>query len=555
MQKERIFMKTKNSENNSQQKVAKPKMSLFSVIMLALSSIIGSGWLFGSWGGAKTAGPAAIISWVIGAVVIGAIAFNYIELGTMFPESGGMSKYAQYTHGPLLGFIASWSNWVSLVTLLPIEAVAAVQYMSSWPWKWASWSHGFYANGTVTTEGLFVVFLFILVFTLLNYWSVNLLTRFTTLTSIFKIVVPVLTIIMLLASGFHSQNFHNVATGGFFPYGTAPIFTATTVSGIIFSYNAFQTVINVGDEIENPKKNIWRGIVISLLISIVIYVMLQFTFIGVIDPGTLAKHGWNGINFSSPFADLAIMLNLNWLVILLYIDAFVSPFGTGVSFVASTSRTLAAMTENGHMPKFLGKINKKWGTPRIAMIVNWVVSCILVSVFRNWAVLASVIATSTMIAYLTGPVTLGSLRLHAPHFKRPVKISFAGIMAPLAFVLASLAIYWAMWPTTVEVILVIMLGLPFYFFYENKNGWKDTLTKFRGGAWMVVYLIFMAAFSYIGSTPFGGQNWIHYPYDFIVIIVVSLVFFYWGVFSYQRTGNMLNAKNVNEQVEDDQVDD
>lgn len=94
MQKERIFMKTKNSENNSQQKVAKPKMSLFSVIMLALSSIIGSGWLFGSWEGAKTAGPAAIISWVIGAVVIGAIAFNYIELGTMFPESGGMSKYA-----------------------------------------------------------------------------------------------------------------------------------------------------------------------------------------------------------------------------------------------------------------------------------------------------------------------------------------------------------------------------------------------------------------------------------------------------------------------------
>jgi amino acid transporter len=60
------------------------------------------------------AGPAAIISWIIGFVVIGSIAYNYIEIGTMFPQSGGMSNYAQYTHGSLLGFIAAWANWVSL---------------------------------------------------------------------------------------------------------------------------------------------------------------------------------------------------------------------------------------------------------------------------------------------------------------------------------------------------------------------------------------------------------------------------------------------------------
>ena len=95
--------------------------------MLALGSLIGSGWLFGSWEAAEVAGPAAIFSWVI----IGVIAYNYVELGTMFPESGGMSKFAQYSHGSLVGFIASWANWISLVTLLPIEAVAAVQYMAS----------------------------------------------------------------------------------------------------------------------------------------------------------------------------------------------------------------------------------------------------------------------------------------------------------------------------------------------------------------------------------------------------------------------------------------
>ncbi|USS88391.1 APC family permease [Fructilactobacillus hinvesii] len=529
-------------------KVKKTKMSLFSVVMLALSSIIGSGWLFGSWEAAKISGPAAIISWIIGAIVIGSIAYVYIELGTMFPESGGMSKYAGYTHGPLLGFIASWANWVSLVTLLPIEAVAAVQYMSSWPWSWASWTHGFVANGTVTTVGLIAVFVFILIFTLLNYWSVNLLTRFTSLTSIFKLVVPTVTIIMLLISGFHVGNFTNPHFGGFLPYGTAPIFAATTVSGIIFSYNAFQTVINVGDEITNPKKNIWRGIVIALLISIVIYVMLQFTFIGAIKPSMLAQVGWHGINFESPFADLAIMLNIHWLVILLYLDAFVSPFGTGVSFVASTSRTLAAMTQTGHLPKILGKMDKKWGTPRIAMVANWIISCILVSIFKNWAILASVISTSTLIAYLTGPVTLVALRKHAPEFKRPVRINIANIVAPIAFVLASLAIYWAMWPTTVEVIIVIALGLPFYFFYEGRMNWKDSKKKFNGSLWMLVYLVFMSFFSYIGSTPFHGQNWVHYPFDFVIIIIASLLFYFWGVNSYQNTDEMAHAKLVNDKV-------
>ena len=77
-----------------------------------------------------SSGPAAIISWVIGFIVIGTISYNYIEIGTMFPQSGGMSNYAQYTHGSLLGFIAAWANWVSLVTIIPIEAVSAVQYIA-----------------------------------------------------------------------------------------------------------------------------------------------------------------------------------------------------------------------------------------------------------------------------------------------------------------------------------------------------------------------------------------------------------------------------------------
>ncbi|WP_311406820.1 APC family permease [Liquorilactobacillus uvarum] len=523
------------------------KISLFNLVMLGLGSLIGSGWLFGSWEAAKVAGPAAILSWIVGAAVIGIIAYNYIELGTMLPESGGMSKYAQYTHGSLLGFIASWANWISLVTIIPIEAVAAVQYMGTWPWKWAHFTSQFVEHGTITSTGLLMVFAFIIIFTLFNYWSVSLLTRFTSLISVFKVGIPLLTIIMLGLSSFYPGNF-GTSLSSFMPYGSAAIFKATTVSGIIFSFNAFQTVINLGSEIQKPRKNIKRGIILSLLISSIIYILLQATFITSISPHMIAEHGWSGINFESPFADLAILLGIHWLSVLLYMDAFVSPFGTGVSFVASTGRALAAMVDNKHLPKILGKVNQKFGIPRIAIVTNSIISMLMVSVFRSWGTLASVVSTATLIAYLTGPVTVISFRKMAPNFTRPVRNSRLRFMAPFAFTLSSLAIYWAMWPTTFEVILIILLGLPLYLYYELKNDWTRTKKQFFSSLWMIFYLVFLTIISYVGSKEFNGLGLIKYPYDFIVIIFVSLGFYYWGTESRLFTKYFKQAQRVNDKV-------
>ncbi len=523
------------------------KIGLFQLVMLALGSLIGSGWLFGSWEASRIAGPASIISWIIGGIVIGSIAYVYVEVGTMFPQSGGMSRYAQYSHGSLLGFIAAWANWVSLITLIPIEAVAAVQYMSSWPWSWANWTHKFLHNGVITTSGLLVVFGFILIFMLLNYWSVQILTHFTSFISLFKIGIPLLTIITLTITSFHPENYGHTFKS-FMPYGSAPIFAATSVAGIIFSFDAFQTVINMGSEIKDSRKNIGRGITISLLISGVIYVLLQSTFTTAVTPAMLAHGGWAGINFESPFADLAILLGLHWLSVLLYIDAFVSPFGTGVSFAASTSRALYAMEQNQHIPHFIGKLNPKYGIPRVAMVVDTILSMVMVSVFRSWATLATVICTSTLIAYLTGPVTAVSMRKMAPNFKRPVKLKHLKFMAPFSFVLASLATYWGMWPTTVEVILVIILGLPFYFFYEWRQGFISTRKAFYSSFWMIAYLVFISIMSFIGSHQFNGINLIPYPYDFLVIIVASLGFYQWGVATRQIFPDFYEAKKLNDQV-------
>ena len=536
-----------------EQKDESNKINLPQLVLLGLGSLIGSGWLFGAWEASSIAGPAAIISWIIGFVVIGSIAYNYIEIGTMFPQSGGMSNYAQYTHGSLLGFIASWANWVSLVTIIPIEAVSAVQYMSSWPWSWAKFTTGLMKDGSISNAGLMAVFVIIIIFSLLNYWSVKLLTSFTSLISVFKLGVPLLTIIMLMISGFDTGNYGHTA-GQFMPYGSAPIFAATTASGIIFSFNAFQTIINMGSEIQKPEKNIARGIAISLTLSAVLYIVLQSTFITSMPSDMIHENGWSGINFNSPFADMAILLGLNWLAILLYMEAVVSPFGTGVSFVAVTGRVLRAMEKNGHIPKFLGKMNEKYNIPRVAIIFNAVISMLMVSLFRDWATLASVISTATLVAYLTGPTTVISLRKMAPNMHRPFRANLLKFMAPFSFVMASLAIYWAMWPTTAQVFFIIILGLPIYFFYEYKMNWKNTKKQIGGSLWIILYLIVLAALSFIGSKEFNGMNWIHYPYDFVVIIIIALIFYKFGTSSYFESIYFKRAKKINKDMREDLIE-
>ncbi len=523
------------------------KISLLAGVMMALSSLIGSGWLFGSGSAARVAGPAAIISWIIGAVIMILIAFNYVELGTMFPESGGMSRYAQYSHGPLLGFTAAWANWVSLVTLMPIEAVACVQYMSTWPWSWANWTRQFMHNGAITTPGLLVVFLILIVFTLINFWSVKLLTRFTNSVAVFKLVIPTLTILTLIITGFHSSNFgHSVAT--FMPNGTRGIFEAVAVSGIILSYDAFQTVINMGGEMVNPQRNIFRGVWISLTITAVIYIALQVAFIGAVDPATLAKVGWHGINYSSPFADLAILLGLHWLSLLLYMDAFVSPFGTGVTFAATSARTLAALTRSGNLPAWLGRLNRRYMIPRFSMVADLLLAMVLVYFFRDWSKLATVVSISTFVAYATGPVTAVSLRKLRPDFKRPFESKHLAWVAPLSFVLTGLVIYWAMWPTTAEVIGIVLLGLPIYFYYDRRYNRVPLRRQLKGAAWLLVYLVFISAVSYFGSSDFGGNGLLKYPYDFLVIIVASIFFYLWAVASRVDGPDLDAAKEVNDGV-------
>jgi amino acid transporter len=199
------------------------------------------------------------------------------------------------------------------------------------------------------------------------------------------------------------------------------------------------------------------------------------------------------------------------------------------------------MEKNGTLPAALGKLHPVWGVPRMAMFFNLAVSYLFLFFFRGWGTLAAVISVATIISYLTGPISAMALRRHAPDMHRPLRIAFLPILAGVAFVMATELLYWARWPLTGEIILLMVVALPVYCYYQAKQGWPDLRRNLKGAAWMVCYLPIVALLSWAGSTDFGGHGYLSYGTDLAVVAAVGLVFYIWGVRSGWRTPSVEQA--------------
>lgn len=522
------------SKNDAQQGSYRKSLGTVALTATGLGSIIGSGWLFGAERAAAIAGPAAVLAWVIGAVVALTIALTYTELGAMFPKAGGMVRYGQYSHGSLAGYLAAWANWIAIVSVIPGEATASVQYMSSWSFDWAA---GLYDGKELTGSGVAFASVLLVFYFFLNWFAITLFAKANTAITVFKVVVPIMTAGALIAAHFDTNNIKD--NGGFAPNGYSAVFSAVAVSGIVWAYNGFQSPINMAAEARTPGRSLPKAVIGSIVIALVIYVALQVAFLGGVPAADLAEgNGWAGLAYDSPLADLSLAWGLNWLALLLYADAFVSPSGTGMIYAATTSRMIHGVQENGHLPGIFGRVDKKTGIPRPALVLNLVIAFLFLAVFRGWGSLAEIVSVATVISYITGPVAVMSLRRLSPGLARPVRLRGMPVIAPLAMVFGSLVLYWGRWPLTGKVILIMAVGLPVWAWYELRKPWAELKPHLKSGAWMVSYLLVMAAVSWGGGEEFGGKGYLPPGWDLLIVAVLGLLFYVWGVRSAWRNPSL-----------------
>src|SRR3977135_2478270 len=96
-------------------------------------------------------------------------------LCAMFADAVGAVRYGHYSHGSLVGFVAGWAAWIAIVSVIPVEAEASVQYMRSWAWAWAQelYVHAANGQGELTVAGLMISAVLVVLYFLVNFWSVK----------------------------------------------------------------------------------------------------------------------------------------------------------------------------------------------------------------------------------------------------------------------------------------------------------------------------------------------------------------------------------------------
>ena len=201
------------------------------------------------------------------------------------------------------------------------------------------------------------------------------------------------------------------------------------------------------------------------------------------------------------------------------------------------------MERSRTVPEAFGRVHPRLGIPRPAMWFNLMVSFVFLFFFRGWGKLAAVISVATIITFLVVPVSVMVLRHTAPRLHRPLRVVGLQFFAPLAFVLATLMLFWARWPYTGQIMLVLILPLPVYLYYQNRIGWPAFRQHFRAAWWLIAYLIAITCLSWGGSREFGGRDYLSYGWDQLSIAAAALVFYFWGLRSGWRTTELEALKS------------
>lgn len=495
-------------------------VGFWGLTFVSLGSIIGSGWLLGALGAAKVAGPASLISWVMAGVFLALLALVHAELGAAYPVSGGTARFPHFAFGSLAGFTCGWMGWLQAVTIAPIEVEAALSYTNN---KIHGLIHG---NGTLSTRGMVVASVLMLVFTVINIVGVKLLADSNTITVVWKTAIPLLTVGVLLVLSFHGGNFK--AGGGFAPFGAHGVMAALP-AGVVFALQGFEQAIQVGGESKNPQRDIARAVITAMIIGTIIYILLEVAFIGALSPSKLA-HGWAnpmGKGDYGPYATLATGVGAGWLAALLYIDAFVSPAGTGLLYVGTSARVSYALGRNRYLPPVLSRVSPR-GVPLFSILLAFVVGEVAFLPFPSWQSLVGLITSATAIMYAFAPVALGALRRRDPDKERPFRLAMPGVVAPLSFIAANYIVYWAGWKANQKLFLAIIVGLVlFALHYVATPRERRPVTDWRASAWVWPWLAGLAVISWLGQ--FDGRNTIPFWTDLIILGVFSLVIYFAGV--------------------------
>ncbi|QEO56623.1 APC family permease [Francisella marina] len=479
-------------------------ISLTSLIGIGITSLIGSSWLFTAEYSTKIAGYASIVSWIVAAIITFVIALSFMEFSTLFSTNGASSKVPTIIYGPMTGFIFAVFTWLSYMMFVPIESHAIIQYLAVYfPTLLKNQTHHMIA-------GIIIVALSCL----LNFLSISLISRINSYFTILKIIIPIFValfiVIFCLSTPEQATHYVGDSSPHILTWKWSEIFTAITMGGIAFSFIGFKTIIEIAGEAHNPKSTIPLSIILVILISLIIFLLVQIAYF------YSAKNFDNvyvGTNELGAFGVVASNIGSRLLSTILYFSALTFPFICGVMYLRVSVESLNVLiTEN----ILLQDATKNRKGMKTYMLISFIISLFIFFIFDNWAEVSTFIAALMAITYLIGPLATMNFRKSIPDVNRAYKLKAADVTCFLSFYFSSIIIFFSGWNTIVNIVIFAIICSTIFIIIE-KTRVKSHKLHFLKSLWFFLHIICITIISFCYNT---------YPEYFSLILTLLLIFIF-----------------------------
>jgi len=473
-------------------------LSATNLTTLGIGAIIGAGiFVLTGQAAAQYAGPAIVISFIISGLACLFAGLCYAEFASMIPISGSAYTYAYSTLGEFMAWIIGWDLILEYLFAASTVSVGWSGYMVSFlkdfglsipPQYTAAWNSVLVdipkigwkplteqLSASLTASGVAVDSL-PHVTAILNLPAMFIIAAITILLVIgikesagfnnVMVIIKVFVILLFIGIGFffiNKANWHPFIppnTGEWGHFGWSGILRGSAV--IFFAYIGFDAVSTAAQEAKNPQRDMPIGILGSLGISTVLYILVAIVLTGIVS--------YTFLNVADPIAvgvD-AMGKGLFWLRPIIKIAAIAGLSSVVLVMMLGQPRIFYAMSKDGLLPERFARIHPRFKTPYYSTILTGSVAFVLAGILPI-NILGELVSIGTLLAFAIVCIGIIFLRVKRPELKRPFRTPFVPLVPILGAGICLIQMYSLPLDTWLRLIIWMAIGILIYFTYGLRH--------------------------------------------------------------------------------------
>ncbi|WP_421429705.1 amino acid permease [Lactiplantibacillus plantarum] len=431
-------------------------LSAVDLIALGIGAVIGTGiFILPGTVAATKAGPGIILSFVLAAIVCAVAAMCYAEFASVLPIAGSAYSYGNIVYGEMIGWIIGWALVLEYVLAVATVAVGWAAYFNSFIAGFGLKLPKAITGSFDPVHGTYINVVAILIVCLIAWIIDTGLKTSIRLNNIIVVVKLAIIVLFLLVGSFYVKPSNWTP---FAPFGGTGILKGAAV--VFFAYLGFDAVSSSAAEVKNAKRNMPIGIIGTLVICTIFYILVSGVLTGMVS--------YKQLNVDDAVAFALQLVHQNFVAGIISIGALAGMFTMMVTMIYSSSRLLYSIGRDGLLPRFLGKIDKHHA-PKNAMLTVTIVISILAGLIPLDQ-LANLVNIGTLIAFAF--VSFGILLLRRNPKLNAIK-GFRVPLYPVLPIISGLLCLFMMTQLSMETWLAslvwFLLGLIIYFGYGIRH--------------------------------------------------------------------------------------